>query len=151
MKMTGKMWLAAVTFASMAMAGNANAAEIGWLDGVAVGMDDVAYGWVCENEDPFHTPEYGSIDVFLDGPAGFGIYYGNFPLVQGNYGYFKQGVNAAGFCGSNPYVSFEIWGWFSDPGGQSPNTIYVYWRDSQGNLTKIGGSGITMNKIGMNP
>src|SRR5579862_9968368 len=100
MKFATRVWIGAA-LVSAAMAGNGNAAEIGWVDGVNVDMVDTVVGWVCEDEGAFHTPQYGSIDVFLDGPAGIGIYYGNFPLTQGNYGYFKQGVNAAGFCGSN--------------------------------------------------
>ncbi len=150
MRRATRMWIGAAALCA-AMAGNGNAAEIGWVDGVNVDMVDTVYGWVCENEDAFRTPQYGSIDVFLDGPAGFGIYYGNFTLQQGTYGYFKEGVNAAGYCGTNPYVSFQFSGWFADQEGGGPNSIYLYWRDKSGNLTKIGGSGLTMNKIGMNP
>jgi hypothetical protein len=144
------MWIAAAALAA-GFAGNGNAAEIGWLDGVKVDMVDTAYGWVCENEDSLHTAQYGSIDIFLDGPAGIGIYYGNVQLSAWNYGYYKYGVNEAGFCGTNPYVSFQIWGWFADEEGTGPSTIYLYWRDQAGHLTKIGGSGLAMTKMGMNP
>ena len=146
-----KMWIATAALSAAMAAGHANAGEIGWLDGVNVDMVDTAYGWVCENEDPYMTPSYGSIDVYLDAPADKGgYYYGNYRLQQYNWGYLKQNVNAAGYCGSNPYVAFRLEGWFSEDSG-GPNTIYLYWRDSAGHLTPIGGSGLAMTKIGMNP
>ena len=160
MRTTRRMWIAAAAFTTAAFStpalsqatvtASAPVGEIGWLDGVEVDMVDTAYGWVCENEDAFRTAAYGSIDVFLDGPAGFGIYYGNFPLNSTNWGYFKDGVNAAGYCGTNPYVAFRLSGWFADEEGGSPNTIYLYWRDAAGHLTKIGGSPLQMSQIGMN-
>jgi hypothetical protein len=118
-------------------------------------MFDTAYGWFCVNEDPFMTGEYGSLDVYLDAPKEKGGYfYGNFQLAQGNWGYYRAGVNAAGFCGSDPYIGFQLWGWFSDDSGTAevPNTIYVYWHDKATNkLTLLGGSGLSMTKLGMNP
>jgi hypothetical protein len=123
----------------------------GWIDGVKVDMIDTAFGWVCVNQDAFNTPEYGSLDVYLHAPADKrGEYYGNFLLDPAQWGYFKQGVNAAGYCGTDPYVSFQLTGWFSDE-GYGPNTIYIYFHDKSNHLTLIGGSGLAMTKIGMNP
>ena len=171
MRLTSRMWIAAAAFTTAGLSLSASpqtaspqtcpapgtgsassqAGEVGWLDSVDVDMVDTAYGWVCENEDAFHTPSYGSIDVFLGGPAGIGTFYGNFPLSQGNYGYYKDGVTAAGFCGTNTYVGFRLSGWFANEDGSAPSNIYLYWHDSTGRLTKIGGSPLTMTKMGMNP
>ncbi len=151
MKKTNKLLIAAAAISMGLAAGTANAGVNGWLDGVNVDMTDTAFGWVCMNEDAFNTPEYGSLDVYLHAPADKGgEFYDNFKLQPNQWGYFKKGINAAGYCGTDPYVSFKLDGWFSEE-GYGPNTIYIYFRDKAGHLTLIGGSGLDMSKVGMNP
>jgi hypothetical protein len=143
--------MAAMALSAAMAAGSSSAAEMGWFDSVDEGWVDDAKGWVCMNEDPANTPSYGSLDVYLDAPAEQGgFYYGNFTLDNGStYGFFKDGVNAAGYCGTDSYVGFDISGWFSND-DSSDTPVYIYWRDLTGNLTMLGGSPITISAIGTN-
>jgi hypothetical protein len=150
---TSKLWMAAAALSTALGAVSSNAAEIGWLDSVQMGQVDNAYGWVCMNEDAYNTPSYGSLDVYVDGPAGSdtGYYYTTYDLAQqGTWGYVKDGVNEAGYCGTDANVGFKLEGWFGTYESPGDTTVYVYWHDTAGNLTMLGGSPITIAKVGTN-
>jgi hypothetical protein len=145
-------WVAGAVLSSLAIAAPCQAGVIGWLDYVDVEMYDNAVGWVCENEDAVNTPSYGVIDLYINGGPGTGGYlYGSADLHPSNnaWGYYKAGVNAAGYCGTDSYVGFSFVGWFDDPRTQGTNTIYMYFRDNNGNSTQLGG-GITPTHVGQN-
>ena len=150
MKATFRPFIAAMALSTAMAAGSSSAAEIGWFDSVSAGWVDDAMGWVCMNEDPANTPSYGSLDVYLDTPAEQGgYYYGNFTLDNGStYGFYKDGVNAAGYCGTDAYVGFDLSGWFWDDNSASETNVYIYWRDLAGNLTLLGGSPIKISNTG---
>jgi hypothetical protein len=150
MKTISKLGIAAMTVTAALAAGNANAGEVGWFDSVVAGWTDSANGWVCMNEDPTNTPMYGSLDVYLDGPKETGYYYGNFKLNQGGWGSQKDGVNQAGYCGTDSYVGFSLSGWFTDDQSTGPTKVYVYWRNNMGYQTMLPGSPITITSVGSN-
>lgn len=151
MKTAGKMMMAAMAVTAAMAASNSRADEIGWLDSVEAGQVDNAIGWVCMNEDAYNTPMYGSLDVYLYAPADQGgTYYGNYQLAQGTWGFTKDGVNQAGYCGTDTYVGFKLIGWFVNYEETAPTKVYVYWRNNFDALTMLGGSPITITNIGSN-
>jgi hypothetical protein len=153
MKAIEKIWIAAAVLSTAMAASTSSAAEIGWLDSVQASQVDNAYGWVCMNEDAYNTPSYGSLDVYVNGPVGSadGFFYGNYSLSQGTWGYEKDGVNEAGYCGTDTNVGFRLSGWFVDYDHPGPTTLYVYWHDTSGNLTLLGGSPATDSSPGAPP
>jgi hypothetical protein len=107
----------------------------GWFDAVAPGAIDQAYGWICDEGSPYSTPS-GSLAVYLNG-----VYYTDYNLTSSDYGSYRSDVPAAGFCGGNAYVGWQISGFFV----AQNQTIDVYYRFPNNSLQLLGGSGKICN------
>jgi hypothetical protein len=99
----------------------------GWFDAVGIGMVDTAYGWICDESNPYQPPA-GVLSVYVGG-----THQGDYPLNGGNWGMTRSDVPEAGFCGGNANVGWAILSWFNYP-------MYVYYKHPDGTLQLLGGS-----------
>jgi len=130
-----KCAVACAAVASLAFAQPAFAAINGDLEVVHVAMYDSAEGWVCRT--PYYWQTVGVLSVYIDDGAGGSWHYGDFSLDE-SWGHYRPDI--ASMCNGYEFSGFSLWGWFYQ---NRPTTMWVYFKNSQGTLTLLGGP-ITM-------
>jgi hypothetical protein len=121
------MLVAGLALAVLFVARPAQAQIIGHFDYVDVAMVDYAYGWICDQANPYANPA-GTLAVYSGGS-----YYFDAPLVSGYWGFPRPDVPQAGLCGGNAAVGWGLVGWFASP-------VHIYYRHPNGWLQELGGS-----------
>ena len=130
MKSKNMLRVAIGSFVSLSL--TANSAINGYFDAIHYGLVDDAYGWICDSSNPNTAPP-GNLVWYSGGPAGGGGTIWQENSVSFYWGFYRPDVPAAGYCGSNQYAGFGAHDWI-------PSTVYLYYRDTSGNLTLINGS-----------
>jgi hypothetical protein len=107
------------------------------VDAIFVGMAPAAYGWICDDSNPYSPPP-GTLMICSSAPAGqSGSSCQNFPLG----GPPMSRPDAASACGGNPSVGWGFYLYFSNP-------VYAYYRHPDGSLQPLGGSGKVCTQYG---
>jgi hypothetical protein len=126
--------IAAMAIVSGVLSLPSRAAINGNFDAVYVDMVDTLTGWICESTSPNNSPP-GDLVLYTGGAAGSGgSEHVSWP-VSLHWGIYRPDVPSAGFCGSNNYTGWSAQTWIPF------NTdLYLYYRDTSGGLTLLGGS-----------